>query len=255
MLKDKPITTEFKTMLAFSLIFHIGIVLVFVYHSRLFSGKRQNNDDKMSFIWAAPVKKSKLQSNKNKMPPPIVAPQRKAPKEKKKARVVVKDAKKKVRKEKEKTQKKHKNDNKEAIAQALSDIYSELGKRKMPKADNYSREDLSSPGTGGSEKGIMDPERLSYIMNVKSLIESNWHVINKSIVKQLSDPKVLLTIKINSEGFIISKKVEKSSGNSRYDQSVLRAVERSDPLPPPPQSMMREALAEGITLDFEPPTD
>jgi TonB family protein len=54
---------------------------------------------------------------------------------------------------------------------------------------------------------------------------------------------------IQKNGKIVESKIETSSGITIFDQSALRAVLSSDPLPPLPQEYKGEWL--GIHLEFE----
>ena len=243
-------------MLIFSVLFHACIVLALIFHSRFISKPRINDQNRMSFMWAAPVSKSQLKSYKNKLPPPIVVPQSKKP-SKPKPKIIEKKTKKEDQKKSSKKEIKESNEEKQRIEKALSELYSELEQRRQPKADNYSPDQAQSQGLAqdgiqGMPEGI---ERYKYKMSVKTAVENNWFVINKALIKSMDNPKVIVTIKLNERGQIVSRKLERSSGNSYYDNSVLRAIDKSDPLPPPPESLAKEALSEGIEFEFVPPLD
>jgi colicin import membrane protein len=51
------------------------------------------------------------------------------------------------------------------------------------------------------------------------------------------DIEAVVSIKILRDGTAIVQKIEKSSGNSIFDKSALRALAKSSPLPPPPYEM------------------
>ena len=46
--------------------------------------------------------------------------------------------------------------------------------------------------------------------------------------------EVIITVKLDREGKVISHEIEKSSGNSLFDRSALKAISKASPLPPPP---------------------
>lgn len=53
----------------------------------------------------------------------------------------------------------------------------------------------------------------------------------------MSDLEVVMSIKIDSSGKIISHFVEQSSGNKKFDQSASYAIIKASPLPSPPVEM------------------
>ena len=46
--------------------------------------------------------------------------------------------------------------------------------------------------------------------------------------------EVIITVKLDRDGKVISHEIEKSSGNSLFDRSALKAITKASPLPPPP---------------------
>ncbi|MBI5098857.1 MAG: TonB C-terminal domain-containing protein [Nitrospirae bacterium] len=46
--------------------------------------------------------------------------------------------------------------------------------------------------------------------------------------------EVIIAVKLDREGKVISHEIEKSSGNSLFDRSALKAISKASPLPPPP---------------------
>ncbi len=60
---------------------------------------------------------------------------------------------------------------------------------------------------------------------------------------------VVIYFRILRSGDVVDVKVERSSGNSLFDQAALRAVLASSPLPPLPQSYTGDFL--GVHFEFE----
>jgi colicin import membrane protein len=96
---------------------------------------------------------------------------------------------------------------------------------------------------GGVVKGI---EFISYRNKVFSIIRDNW-----AWAGQRSDLKVTVRFGIRENGEITGIKVVQSSGDPSYDESVLRAVRKSSPLPAPPESYRRDF--SDVELNFLPP--
>lgn len=74
--------------------------------------------------------------------------------------------------------------------------------------------------------------------------EDYYTKITKEIWQQWIYPNVgkkdieaVVSIKILRDGTAIVQKIEKSSGNSIFDKSALRALAKASPLPPPPYEM------------------
>jgi colicin import membrane protein len=85
---------------------------------------------------------------------------------------------------------------------------------------------------GGVVKGI---EFIAYQNKVFSIIRENW-----AWPGQRSDLKVTVRFGIRDNGEIVGIKVVLPSGDSSYDESVLRAVRKSSPLPAPPESYRKD---------------
>jgi colicin import membrane protein len=49
--------------------------------------------------------------------------------------------------------------------------------------------------------------------------------------------EVIVSIKIDRDGRIVSHQIEKSSGNVLFDRSAIKALSKASPLPPPPKEM------------------
>jgi colicin import membrane protein len=102
---------------------------------------------------------------------------------------------------------------------------------------------LGSGGRGGGVvKGI---EFIVYQNRMLSSIKDNW-----AWVGQRSNLKVVVHFSIRDNGEITNLKIIQSSGDSSYDESVLRAVKKSSPLPPPPESARRDFA--DVELTFRP---
>ena len=59
-------------------------------------------------------------------------------------------------------------------------------------------------------------------------------------------PEAIIAIRIKRDGEIVKVWTEKSSGNTYFDQSALRAIAKSNPLPPVPEGYGEEYFELGI---------
>jgi TonB family protein len=88
-------------------------------------------------------------------------------------------------------------------------------------------------------------EFIVYQNRMLSSIKDNW-----AWVGQGSNLKVVVHFSIKDNGEITGLKIIQSSGDSSYDESVLRAVKKSSPLPPPPETARRDFA--DVELTFRP---
>jgi colicin import membrane protein len=76
-----------------------------------------------------------------------------------------------------------------------------------------------------------------YQMQVESLIKSNWHY--PVAMDNHQDREAILLLVVKRDGAILSSRFDRRSQNVLFDESVLKAIERSNPLPPFPESLRR----------------
>ena len=88
-------------------------------------------------------------------------------------------------------------------------------------------------------------EFIIYQNRMLSSIKDNW-----TWVGQKTNLKVVVHFSIKDNGEISGLKIVQPSGDPSYDESVLRAVKKSSPLPPPPDSS-RKDFAD-VELTFRP---
>jgi len=97
-------------------------------------------------------------------------------------------------------------------------------------------------GGAGVLKGM---DFVIYQNRMLSTIKDNW-----AWVGQRTNLKVVVQFGIKDNGEITGLKVIQPSGDATYDESVLRAVKKSSPLPAPPNAY-RKDFAE-VELTFRP---
>lgn len=103
---------------------------------------------------------------------------------------------------------------------------------------------LGSGGRGGAGvvKGL---DFIIYQNRMLSTIKDNW-----AWVGQRANLKVVVQFGIKDNGEIVGLKIVQPSGDATYDESVLRAVKKSSPLPAPPNAY-RKDFAD-VELTFRP---
>lgn len=102
---------------------------------------------------------------------------------------------------------------------------------------------LGSGGVGGGVAKGMD--FVIYKNQMLGTIKDNWVWVGHR-----SNLKVVVRFSIKDNGDIAGLRVVQSSGNPSYDDSVVRAVRKSSPLPVPPENV-RKDFAD-VELAFRP---
>ena len=75
-----------------------------------------------------------------------------------------------------------------------------------------------------------------YQMAVEEQIKNNWsYPVALISPKKLRDLEAIVLVKVKEDGTIMKSWFKDRSSNSIFDGSVLKAIERSDPLPPFPE--------------------
>lgn len=97
-------------------------------------------------------------------------------------------------------------------------------------------------GGPGIVKGM---DFIIYQNRMLATIKENW-----AWVGQRSNLKVVVQFGVKENGDIVGLKIVQPSGDPSYDESVLRAVKKSSPLPTPPESY-RKDFAD-VELTFRP---
>ena len=90
-----------------------------------------------------------------------------------------------------------------------------------------------------------------YLRAVERKISSNWEPVVQGISSGEAR-RVIVAFRITRDGSVQQVAVEKSSGLSFFDQSALRAVKRSAPLPPLPDAFPEDSLGIHFGFHYQP---
>jgi len=126
----------------------------------------------------------------------------------------------------------------EHLDQALSKI--------EKKAEQASEPAGGREGVGKGGGGPSGPVSSLYVMEVWSLVRSNWAY--PANMESKKDLEAIVVVVVKSDGSIVKTRLEKRSGSPIFDDSVMKAVERSNPLPPFPEGYKRSG--DEIYLNF-----
>lgn len=202
-----------------------------------------------------PQKEEKVKAKPAEKKPP--AEEKLVLKEKAKSEPVKNEAAKETKKE-AKDEAKSETASADSVRERLIQSAVDRAKTRTEDAQSPSKGEALSSGTGegagaaalgaggrggpGIVKGI---DFIIYQNRMLSTIKENW-----AWVGQRSNLKVVVQFGIKENGEIIGLKIVQPSGDPSYDESVLRAVKKSSPLPAPPENYRRDFA--DVEISFRP---
>jgi colicin import membrane protein len=146
----------------------------------------------------------------------------------------------------------------DSVRERLLQSALDRAKSKGETSQNPAKGEILSSGTGEGEGAaalgqggrggpgiVKGMDFIIYQNRMLSTIKENW-----AWVGQRSNLKVVVHFGIKDSGEIIGLKIVQPSGDPSYDESVLRAVKKSSPLSPPPETY-RKDFAD-VELTFRP---
>jgi len=71
---------------------------------------------------------------------------------------------------------------------------------------------------------------VAYQNELQAHVKSGWRWMQRT-----DRLRTLIKVKISSNGDLTDVRIVESSGNSNFDDSVVRAVRKASPVPPPPK--------------------
>jgi len=112
----------------------------------------------------------------------------------------------------------------EHLDKALANLENKVGSR------NRGTGQTGGAGGGGPPGGTGN---WLYEMEVYSVIRSNWYY--PPDLSSGKNPEASVVLMVKSDGTILKSRFEKRSADVLFDESVMKAIERSNPLPPFPE--------------------
>lgn len=100
---------------------------------------------------------------------------------------------------------------------------------------------------GTELRGLARAQHDQYVGSIESIIRRNWALPEWLSSKNL---KAQVRIKMNARGEVIEIKLLRPSGNPSFDENVLVTVQKSSPLPAPPERLELILRNDGIILGF-----
>lgn len=232
---------SFNRWVGYSAIFHTAIVLTILAFNKFEISIWKKPPPVSTVVWTQTVKRAKPMPDK--LPPPIVAP--KKVEEPKKDEINIKKQPAPEKKQPEES-------NKDKMKRALEALRKNMkdDDRPTPREDNFPTQDEKKPEGVLSDQQMLALQASSiysaYQQAIKETVTSNfiWYKAGTNLNAKVS-------MKIDPKGNVINPKIEKSSGDPSYDQATLRAIEKSNPLPPPPPELVQMFMQEPVEINFE----
>lgn len=111
-------------------------------------------------------------------------------------------------------------------------------------------ESMSAPSAPSRRRGLdrelIDLRNKAYYNKMAERIESRWIFPGEPA----EDIELRISIRISPLGDLIDSRIEKSSGDATLDESLMRAIKKAAPFPPPIEGM--ELDTEGLGIRFCP---
>jgi len=144
------------------------------------------------------------------------------------------------------TKAKAKDDNKSKFDDAMKRL-NDLEK----KSDDYKGKGDPS----GSKQGTVSELTKQIIGNqwvsdVQSKIRPNLDVPSAIDASVRDSLKTVISLYVSSNGKVMKRAIEHGSGNELFDRAVLRAIDMSSPLPPPPPEIRDSVQGDGCEVTF-----
>jgi colicin import membrane protein len=121
---------------------------------------------------------------------------------------------------------------------ALSSLREELGEPEDaaeapdPELLASVKRPAGGPAGMGGTGDPLDPLIAAWIKRVKIHVSRAW-VLEPSLKRQIIEAEIVVSL--DASGRVLGVEVQRRSGNPYYDESVVRALEKASPLPPPPE--------------------
>jgi colicin import membrane protein len=134
---------------------------------------------------------------------------------------------------------------------ALEKLKEQVEKVEPKKNPSENQMDSAFKGnvvTKGSDlKGLSKLQYDDYFSKLEKHIKANW-ILPQWLAD--SDLKTQVRALIDERGFVVSKEIVTSSGNSVFDNMAISALEKASPCPVAPDSLKALVANEGIVFNF-----
>jgi colicin import membrane protein len=183
----------------------------------------------------------KIEEEKKKIEDKKVEEQKKKEKEEEKKKKIEEDQKKKIQEEIKNKQKEAeaKEKEKKDRDKRLSDLARQIkSKQYEGESVNAGGEGFGAARLGGQAGGggtLAPYAKVAYQNELQEHVKAGWRWMLRT-----DRLRTLVRVKIEANGNIADVRIEQSSGNSNFDDSVVRAVRKASPVPAPPKEFFND---------------
>lgn len=128
----------------------------------------------------------------------------------------------------------------------LSEIRQALNSKAglpVKEAPKETRKAATATVAAGTNRAALESRYPAYYGMIRDKVQPMWIYPEELKADKLS---VIVSIKLARTGKLIEASVEKSSGNSRFDESLINAIKKAAPFPPLPEEFDGSFLETGL---------
>jgi TonB family protein len=133
----------------------------------------------------------------------------------------------------------------EVLEEALARIKKRAGDREKLAAHA-----AAGPSSGWEEKQ-KEIEYSAYYDQVERAVRENW-IPPQSMDFEKESAMTVVSLTLLPDGRVLKSYIEESSGDPQFDQSVMRAILKSTPFPPPPIGLKQQSFEVGLRFHSTP---
>lgn len=121
------------------------------------------------------------------------------------------------------------------IDDVLAQLRADAGEAAPVPVQQAAVEPLDIAGTGGGGGSVqVSPEVMAWLKSARIHVRRSWVLAPGFRLEPLASQ---VRVNLDASGNVVGEPViVKRSGNPWYDESVLRAIQKASPLPPPPRA-------------------
>lgn len=173
--------------------------------------------------------------------PPVKSDPAEPKPDKKKVVAEKKEPEKKAEKPKRKTPKKQPSDFERTLERLRQEV------QKGPPSDLYKRSGPGRFAPGEGEYGAPMSPLERYLVEIVTIIRRNWS-FTPQLIRETGEIKTYVALSIEPNGAISDIGLDRRSVSRYFDDTVIKAIEKSSPLPPVPPNVSKKAMRIGLVF-------
>ena len=135
----------------------------------------------------------------------------------------------------------------EVLEEALARIEKRAGSR-----ENLAASMPENASTAWEEKQ-KEIKYSAYYDQVERAVRANW-IPPQNMDLEKGSEMTVVSLTLLPDGRVLKSYIEESSGDTHFDQSVMRAILKSTPFPPPPIGLKQQSFELGLRFHSTPQT-